>query len=466
MTISSVAVIGAGPSGLIALDSLIREQKFDRIRLFERKAEAGGQWVFNKEPPEPLGNIKQLSQRVANKHDIIPSRIPSYTPKTNKHRYADTAIYSYLESNVEAKIMEFTEEVFPEGPTEKSIAKYGETSPFRHYGKVKDWIQDLYKRKGYDDHIEFKTSVELAQKDEKTGKWVLTLRKFGVKKDYVWHEEFDALLVASGKYTVPYVPNIDGLQEFHDTYWGSVIHSKQYRSKEFYRNKKVIVVGASVSAMDAIHDIIPVVKGKVISSIKKSTIFLPNFGESPFIHPQIERRTQIVKIDPSTKTVYFEDGSSEIGIDAFVFGTGYSFNFPFLPNLDLANNRIQHLYQHVLYIEDPTLAFVGCVGGGLTFKVFEWQAVFAARVFSGRAKLPPKEEQYKWEKDRIAFKGDVHKFVYINGEYEEYFNKLRELATNDGPGRKLPVYEPYWTDIFFRGHQRKMRNFIENNYKL
>lgn len=40
----SVAVIGTGPSGAIAVDALVQEQAFDVIRVFERQEKAGGNW--------------------------------------------------------------------------------------------------------------------------------------------------------------------------------------------------------------------------------------------------------------------------------------------------------------------------------------------------------------------------------------------------------------------------------------
>ena len=39
-----VAVIGAGPGGAIAIDALVKEQSFDTIRVFERRAGVGGTW--------------------------------------------------------------------------------------------------------------------------------------------------------------------------------------------------------------------------------------------------------------------------------------------------------------------------------------------------------------------------------------------------------------------------------------
>lgn len=43
--IKSVAVIGAGPAGAIAVDALMQERAFDVIRVFERQEKAGGCWL-------------------------------------------------------------------------------------------------------------------------------------------------------------------------------------------------------------------------------------------------------------------------------------------------------------------------------------------------------------------------------------------------------------------------------------
>lgn len=39
-----VAVIGAGPSGAIAVDALVKENVFDVIKVFERREAPGGCW--------------------------------------------------------------------------------------------------------------------------------------------------------------------------------------------------------------------------------------------------------------------------------------------------------------------------------------------------------------------------------------------------------------------------------------
>lgn len=42
--VKRVAVIGAGPAGAIAVDALVQEKTFDRIRVFERREGPGGCW--------------------------------------------------------------------------------------------------------------------------------------------------------------------------------------------------------------------------------------------------------------------------------------------------------------------------------------------------------------------------------------------------------------------------------------
>lgn len=42
--IKTVAVVGTGPAGAIAVDALVQEKAFDVIRVFERREQAGGCW--------------------------------------------------------------------------------------------------------------------------------------------------------------------------------------------------------------------------------------------------------------------------------------------------------------------------------------------------------------------------------------------------------------------------------------
>ena len=85
--------------------------------------------------------------------------------------------------------------------------------------------------------VEFNTTVEEA---EKTGnEWHLTLRKSlpGATKDMWWRETFDAVVVASGHYSIPHIPTIPGMVEYDKKYPGRIQHSKHYQTPEQYRNQ-------------------------------------------------------------------------------------------------------------------------------------------------------------------------------------------------------------------------------------
>lgn len=164
-----------------------------------------------------------------------PQQLPTYTPKCSRERYDQTATYSYLETNIDAHVMEFSQEIIPDVRSDASVSMYGPTTPFRHHTVMQKYLQDLCNRDEYSDHIEFKTTVEKAQK--KNGEWVLTLRRSGDKRDYWWKEHFDAIVASTGHYNVPIVPDIKGLREIEKEYPGVVEHTKNFRGRENYRGK-------------------------------------------------------------------------------------------------------------------------------------------------------------------------------------------------------------------------------------
>ena len=290
-------------------------------------------------------------------------------------------------------------------------------------------------------------------------------------EDEWWEEHFDAVVVAGGHYNVPYIPHIMGLADFERTRPGSVKHSKMFRGRDAYHGKRVVVVGASVSAADIAYDLVGVAESPVYAVIlgHKANGY---FGDVAFRHPSITMKPSVLHITTSNgeRTVHFVDGTAVQGVDKIIFGTGYSWSLPFLPQVEVRNNRVPSLYQHVVYQNDPSLLFVGAVGAGLTFKTFEWQAVLAARIFSGRATLPPLVQQQRWEKDRITKRGDGPAFTLIFPDFEDYFETLRRLAgepkaAGGEPERSLPPFDKKWFESFMAGHERRKQWWREENEK-
>lgn len=258
-------------------------------------------------------------------------------------------------------------------------------------------------------------------------------------------------------------------------------------------------MGASISSHEIIHEILEVAQHPVYSAIRGDPI--PAFGWEPFIHPHIALKKEIVRLDPEAGRIHFSDGSHLDGVDYVIFGTGYSFSVPFIPQVQerirTAYRRLPGVWQHTWNIEDPSLAFIGMVslnisfrsftvsvstypessptmqlGGGFTFRVYEWQAVAVARHLAGRAKaLPSVPEQLEWERRRVAEKRGGKDYYSIAPNYGDFFELLRDIAGEPAAGttgRKLPPFDPGWLELWtgmtttkIQGWQRKRKRAEE-----
>lgn len=212
------------------------------------------------------------------------------------------------------------------------------------------------------------------------------------------------------------------------------------------------------------------------------------FGDGAFQHPRIHQCPSIKRVTTVTRDgmptpevqVELIDGTVIPDVDHIIFGTGFSWTLPFFSSPSpstteeepkvptVRNNRVPDLWQHVVWRHDPTLLFVGAVGAGLTFKIFEWQAVLAARLLAGRCshQLPSCEEMRQWEADRIASHGDGPGFTLVHPEFEAYFETLRRLTQGGEEGesgdkgikgRQLPPFDPAWFAAFMDGHELRKR---------
>lgn len=171
----------------------------------------------------------------------IPTSFPTETPKSaqiNSHqlRFSDSAQHEHLHSNITPEIMSYTTEPFPATLSPRTLEKYGPGAPFRHREVIRQWIEDIFLKGGHDKFLELSTWVERAEKVN--GEWVLTLRKEGAgASDYWWQERFDALVVATGHYNVPWIPEVEGLLEWDRRGKGRVVHSKHFRRGEDFQGK-------------------------------------------------------------------------------------------------------------------------------------------------------------------------------------------------------------------------------------
>jgi thioredoxin reductase len=425
---------------------------------------------------DPKGHVQQLpdldaiAKRTPDNSLPIPFTLPTTTPHNTQYRFSDTSIYPTLETNIDAFAMSFSKEPFPKERSVLNVRRHGKESPFRHWQVVRDYIQGLLKRNSYEECVSYNTTVELVHKDGDTGKWTMTLRKpTDNSLDQWWTESFDAVVVAAGHYSVPFIPATPGLAEFSKNFPGSVEHSKSWRKPEHYRGKRVVVVGASISGADISFATADYAETPLHSVVRGR--YHPYFFDFAFQHPNIKRHPPISHVTSdrvtNERTVHFENGTKLENVDHIIFGTGYTWTLHFLPELaaTIRNNRLPNLYQHIFWRSDPTLCFVGAIAAGFTFKVFEWQAVLAARFLAGRAILPPVEQQIKWEADRITYKGDGVPFTALYPDFEEYFEEIRKLAGEPSGenGRALPKFEKWWREGFDAAHKKRIAMWQKEN---
>lgn len=223
-----------------------------------------------------------------------------------------------------------------------------------------------------------------------------------------------------------------------------------------------MVVGASISGPDIAAALAGVAESPLHCVVRGR--YHPYFGDWAFQNPHIVRHPPISHVDG--RTVVFEDGTQVENVEHIILGTGYSWTRHYLPQITIRNNRIPGLYQHVFYMSDPTLVFVGAIAAGFTFKVFEWQAVLAARFLAGRVQLPPIEDQKEWERQRIEEKGDGVPFTALYPKFEEYFEEVRQLAGDPKEGesgRVLPKFDRKWRENFDAAHLKRIAMWQELN---
>lgn len=418
----------------------------------------------------PQPGLDVIAARAADRPVAPPAHLPATVPALKQHRFIESSVYPGLETNIHETVLEYSQEPIPDIRSEISIQRHGKDTPFRPYRAIKSWIEKMMDRNSGNASISYSTTVELVEKDETTNTWTLSLRRpiEGKDEDYWWTETFDAVVVASGHYFVPWIPSIPGLPDFAASAPGAVIHSKAYRDKDSYRGKRIVVVGASISGADIAFALAGIVAPPLTAVVRgKYNVF---FGDYAFQHPSIVRRPSIAKVETSGSkaTVYFEDGTSLDSVDHIIFGTGYSWTLPFLPQVEVKNNHPVGLYQHVFWQSDPTLCFVGAVQAGFTFKIFEWQAVLTARFLAGRCALPPLSKQIEWTEERKAITGDGPGFAALfdndPSNVVDHFEELRRLAgepvqLEDGRevGRRLPEFQQSWMDAYYEGHALRIQ---------
>ncbi|KAK5043444.1 hypothetical protein LTR84_011980 [Exophiala bonariae] len=224
--------------------------------------------------------------------------------------------------------------------------------------------------------------------------------------------------------------------------------------------KGILIVGSSESAIDLTLQSLPYAKSPVYVSQRTPHPRFPTI----FDRKGVEVVSTISHI--SGKEIHFSSGVVLTNIDTIVFSTGYFFTYPFLSQIRpsvLSGQRVPGLYQHIFDTYNPNIAFIGVATGTLAWLAWEKSAFLTALLWSGRIRLPPIEEQKKWEARRLAQTGPKDKMFHILARPSErviYFDELNEIAgeylNTDTPDDELLRSFPWdWIVALGTSHARK-----------
>jgi hypothetical protein len=144
-------------------------------------------------------------------------------------------MYRYLWSNGPKECLEFADYTFEEH-FGKPISSYPPRAVLWDY--IKGRVEKAKVRKW----VRFNTPVRMVTHDKKTKKFTITAHDR--KKDRMYSEAFDYVVVAVGHFSTPNVPYFDGLVGFN----GRVLHSHDFRDALEFKDKARELEGSSVAS--------------------------------------------------------------------------------------------------------------------------------------------------------------------------------------------------------------------------
>jgi len=414
--VKRIAIIGAGPCGLASAKYLVAQQAFETIDIFEQQCEVGGVWNYCPNPAE-FCRVPQVSAQCPPDPPLRPKDAPPVFP---------SPMYEELHTNIPRRLMQFSDQRFPEDcflfPSRKQVKDYlvEYAKDVRHLIRFSSQVTDVRLRDDGSGRDQWDVDVISLVAGEKTT------------------ATYDAVVVASGHYSVTYIPDIQNISEFHAAHPKVIMHSKLYRNPEPFANKKVLVVGNAASGLDIAAQINRVCKKPLLLSVQTPTppeqLEWTGAEEVPVIEEFLVEE----------RGVKFQDGRDETDIDAVVFATGYLFTYPFLtsfkPPLVTNGRRTYGLYRHLIHIDHPTLVFPGLPIKVVPFPFCESEAAVFSRVWANVLPLPSVEDMRLWEKKEAERNGSSF-HVFPKGGDAEYINEMHDWIVQTGTAGKEP---PHW----------------------
>lgn len=412
-----IAVIGAGPSGLAQLRAFqsakAKGANIPEIVCFETQDDWGGLW--------------------------------NYSWRTGLDEHGEPvhcSMYRYLWSNGPKEGLEFADYTFEEH-FGKNIASY----PPR--AVLWDYIKGRVEKAGVRDWIRFRNPVRRVEYSEDSGKFRVVAQD--IPNDREKDETFDHVVVASGHFSTPNVPEFPGF----DTFNGRILHAHDFRDAREFAGKDILIIGTSYSA----EDIGSQCWKYGCKSVTISHRTAPMGYDWPDTWKEVPLLERVEK-----KTAHFKDGTSK-EVDAILLCTGYLHHFPFMEDklkLRTANRlATADLYKGIVWVPNPKLFYLGMQDQWYTFNMFDAQAWYARDVMMGRIGVPEKDERAADVTARVEAEDaieDDYGAIRYQGDY------VKELmADTDYPEFDIGMSN----EAFFQWKKHKKKNimgFRDNGY--
>ncbi|AVW92560.1 NAD(P)-binding domain-containing protein [Celeribacter baekdonensis] len=439
-----VAIIGAGPSGLAQLrafqSAAQKGAEIPDVVCFEKQSDWGGLW--------------------------------NYTWRTGVDENGEPvhcSMYRYLWTNGPKEGLEFADYSFEEH-FGKQIASY----PPR--AVMVDYIEGRVKKAGVRDWIRFSTVIRWVDYDEDTGKFIITAHD--MVEDRMYKEVFDHVIVASGHFSSPNVPEYPGFETFN----GRIVHAHDFRDAREFSGKDVLLVGASYSAED-IGSQCWKYGAKSITTSYRSAPMGFNWPDN------WQERPALVKVEG--KTAFFKDGTTK-DVDAIILCTGYRHYFPFLPDdlrLKTANRlATADLYKGVAYVHNPKMFYLGMQDQWFTFNMFDAQAWYVRDIIMDRIEVPTdkdvlladvaerveREERQDDVKYAIVYQGDYVKELIADTDYPSFdvdgaceaFFEWKHHKVEDIMGFRNHSYKSVITGTMAPAHHTPWKDALDDSMEV
>lgn len=221
-----VAVVGAGSAGLAMAQQLLEVGRETGVRpvVFERENVLGGLWQYCADPGPCTVHVPSDTRHATAgfadwaAHPLRPS----------------SAMYDGLRTNIPSDIMAYRDAPFP-----------AQRSLFPARKDVLSYLETFAKDHGLEKYVRFRS--EVVHVARANGAWRVTSRGASGERC----EEYDGVVCAQGRCTVPYVPVIPGLAHFK----GRQVHSAWYRTPTVFRGERVLIVGNNSSGGDIAREL-------------------------------------------------------------------------------------------------------------------------------------------------------------------------------------------------------------------